>query len=132
MHALGFSFFVFVCPFLTFTPLTTLLSRPLQLWRLPALLLDDFNDVTPELLRSAYVEAIYRADEFEFERLTQSYWFNVITNVSASMSMLPLLNAFPMRAEEADFCRPRVPYECGQRRPPTCGPGTKRIPVESC
>eukprot|EP01034_Spumella_vulgaris_P022823 gene22823-28996_t len=41
------------------------------LWRLPALLVEDFDQVTPELLRTAYVEALYRADDFEFERLTQ-------------------------------------------------------------
>jgi hypothetical protein len=44
------------------------------LWRLPALLLDDFDVITEPLLRSAYVEAMYRADEFEFERLRMSYW----------------------------------------------------------
>ena len=26
------------------------------LWRLPTLLVDDFNDITPDLLHSAYVE----------------------------------------------------------------------------
>lgn len=129
-----------------------------QLWRLPALLLDDFDDVTPALLRyppraplhllqtsrllhlipiptppgprSAYVEALYRADEFEFERLTQSFWYTVITNVSASMSIEPLLAKFPMRAEDVGFTRPRVPYECGKTG--TCGPGTKRTPKRSC
>ena len=33
------------------------------LYRLPALLVDDFADVTPDLVRQAYVEALYRADE---------------------------------------------------------------------
>lgn len=33
------------------------------LYRLPVLLVDDFADLTPDLLRQAYVEAIYRADE---------------------------------------------------------------------
>ena len=27
-----------------------------QLWKLPALIVDDFDEVTPNLLRSAYVE----------------------------------------------------------------------------
>jgi hypothetical protein len=58
-----------------------------QLWRLPALLVDDFSELTPELLRTAYVEALYRVDEFEFERLTQSYW-----QVSDSMSTQPLFD----------------------------------------
>eukprot|EP01034_Spumella_vulgaris_P023973 gene23973-30259_t len=41
------------------------------MYRLPALLLVDFDEITPLLLRTAYVEALYRADDFEFERLTQ-------------------------------------------------------------
>ena len=28
----------------------------IQLWKLPALIVDDFDEVTPNLLRSAYVE----------------------------------------------------------------------------
>lgn len=100
------------------------------LWRLPALLVDDFDDVNPELLRSAYVEAMYRAKEFEFERLTQSFWYSVIGNVSKSMSMTPLLEKFPMEAEDITFARPKIPYECG--RTGTCGPNTKRIPRKSC
>ena len=100
------------------------------LWRLPALLVDDFYDITPELLRAAYVEALYRADEFEFERLTQRFWFTVIANVSATMSVVPLLEKFPMKAEEPNFARPREPYSCGITN--TCGKGTKRIPKQSC
>jgi len=100
------------------------------LWRLPALLVDDFYDVTPELLRSAYVEALYRADEFEFHRLTQAFWHAVLANVSASMSTAPLLDLFPMRAEKPNFARPREPYPCGTTG--TCGPGTKNIPKQSC
>jgi hypothetical protein len=33
------------------------------LYRLPALLVDDFADLTPELVRQAYVEALYRVDD---------------------------------------------------------------------
>ena len=32
------------------------------LYKLPVLLLDDFADLTESLLRTAYVEALYRAD----------------------------------------------------------------------
>ena len=102
------------------------------LHRLPALLVEDFSDVTPALLRQAYVEAVYRADEFEFERLTQSFWYNVISNVSTTRSMQPMLDKFPMSAQDVDFCRPRVPYPCGQTRPTTCGPGTKKTPRSFC
>jgi len=100
------------------------------LWRLPALLVEDFYDVTPELLLSAYVEAIYRADEFEFERLTQSFWYGVIANVSYSKSTQPMLDKFPMKAEIPNFARPKVPYACSNTG--TCGEGTKRTPRKSC
>jgi hypothetical protein len=94
------------------------------------LLLDDFDEITPELLRCAYVEALYRADDFEYERLTQSFWWSVLVNVSISKNIQPLLDKFPMRAEDSTFARPRVPYDCAYSN--TCGAGTKRIPMKSC
>jgi hypothetical protein len=100
------------------------------LWRLPALLVDDFYDVNPEMLRQAYVEAVYHRDDFEYERLTQSFWYEVIYNVSAAKSTAPMLDRFPMRAEKKNFARPKEPYECGKTD--TCGPGTKRIPKNYC
>ena len=96
------------------------------------MMVEDFDEVTPQLLRQAYLEALYRAEDFEFERLTQSFWWSVIANVSQSMSIEPLLHKFPMEAEEPNFARPKDPYECGKTNPPTCGPGTKRIPKKSC
>eukprot|EP00975_Prorocentrum_lima_P071724 12939287-Prorocentrum_lima.AAC.1 len=100
------------------------------MWRLPALLVEDFYEITPELLRTAYLEALYRAKEFEFKRLTMSYWFSVLANVSASMSTQPFLDAFPLEAEDQNFARPRIPYECGRTN--SCGRGTKRTPRMSC
>ncbi len=50
------------------------------LYRLPALLLDDFADLTPKLLREAYVEALYRADEC-YTRITERHWQRVIFEV---------------------------------------------------
>lgn len=100
------------------------------MYRLPALFLEDFDFLTPDLLRTAYVEALYRASDFEYKRLTQSYWFSVIANVSATMSVQTILDQFPMSAEETNFARPRVPYECGKTN--TCGSGTKRTPRSSC
>ncbi len=100
------------------------------MYRLPALFVEDFYDITPDLLRQAYVEALYRADDFEFERLRQSFWYGVISNVSATMSVQTILDKFPMGAEEENFARPREPYECGKTN--TCGKGTKRTPKMSC
>ena len=100
------------------------------MWRMPALFVDDFHDVTPELLRAAYVEAMYRKDEFEYHRLKMSFWWNVIMNISSTRSSEPLLEAFPVEAEDTNFTRPRVPFSCWETN--TCGVGTKRIPKTSC
>lgn len=109
---------------------SSLLMVTLQMYRLPALFVEDFYDITPDLLRQAYIEALYRADDFEFERLRQSFWYGVISNVSATMSVQTILDKFPMSAEEENFARPREPYECGKTN--TCGKGTKRTPKMSC
>jgi hypothetical protein len=100
------------------------------LWRLPALLVEDFYEITPELLRSAYVEAMYRAKEFEFERLTQKFWYAVVYNVSQAESVAPMLERFPMEAELPNFARPKEPYACSNTG--TCGKGTKRTPRNYC
>eukprot|EP00606_Chrysophyceae_sp_TOSAG23-5_P001185 GSChrysophyteH2.ASY1.ANO1.1124.1 assembled CDS len=100
------------------------------LWRLPALLVEDFYEITPELLRSAYVEAMYRAKEFEFERLTQKFWYAVVYNVSKAESVAPMLERFPMEAELPNFARPKEPYACSNTG--TCGKGTKRTPRNYC
>ncbi len=97
---------------------------------MPALLLDDFDDINPHILRQAYVEAVYRADEFEYHRLTQSFWFSAILNVSRSKSVQTILDMFPMSAEEPNFSRPREPFTCHESG--NCGKGTNRIPKKSC
>lgn len=120
-----------------------------SLWRLPCLLVDDFASITPSLLRSAYVEAIYRTytNEFEFTRLRQSFWLNLITNVSISKSSDPLTDLFPPHTGESDptFTRPSVPFRCDfyddggvhnlnrkDGRQQGCGAGTRRTPEEYC
>jgi hypothetical protein len=94
---------------------------------------EDFDEVTPELLRAAYVEALYRANagQFEFERLTQSFWWAFVMNVSTSMSQDAIHAKFPPESEDLGFARPLVPYSCGEDMG-SCGPGTKRTPRTSC
>lgn len=94
------------------------------------MLVDDFAYVTPKLLREAYVEALYRAKEFEFERLKQSYWYTMIMNVSLSRSIQPMLDKFPYHAAEPDFKRPFVRYDCVKTN--TCSAETLRSPKEIC
>ena len=55
------------------------------LYHLPALLVEDFAMVTTELLREAYIEAIYQADLFQYNRLKQSYWSNLLYQIRYSM-----------------------------------------------
>jgi hypothetical protein len=91
---------------------------------------DDFAEITPDLLRTAYVEALYRAEEFEFERLTQSFWWNLIHNISRSMKNDLLFEKFPIEADEWSFRRPHTSFSCHQTN--SCGSDTKRIPKVSC
>jgi hypothetical protein len=97
------------------------------------LLVDDFDEVTPTLLRVAYVEAIYRTlrQEFEFERLRQSYWYSVIFNVSLEKGPAPMIERFPMRAEKKGFVRPFEPFYCGEHGE-HCEDHTIRTPKRSC
>ncbi len=99
-------------------------------WKLPVLLVDDFADVNEALLRSAYVEALYQVEEFEFERLTQSWWYHLILETSVRKSSSYLFEKFPPESEEPNFVRPAVPFNCWNTK--SCGPGTKRIPKVSC
>jgi hypothetical protein len=94
---------------------------------------DDFDEVTPDLLRVAYVEAIYRAlgHQFEFERLRQSYWYSLIFNVSLQKDVSPMVERFPMKAEKKGFVRPFEPFYCGDRGQ-HCQDQTIRTPKRSC
>lgn len=99
-------------------------------YRLPVLMLDDYADLTPELLRTAYVEALYLADQWEYERMTKRWWERLIFEVSFSSSTEPLLHYHPMRAQDTDFTRPLVPFDCVKMG--GCGKGTRRVPRKSC
>lgn len=101
------------------------------LWRLPALLVDDFALLTPALLRTAYVEALYRADDWQFARLTQSWWMQLVMNISRHSSSAPLMDAFPPEAQDGAFTRPREPFSCGDGGR-GCEAGTKRTPSRYC
>lgn len=87
------------------------------------LLVDDFADISEPLLRSAYVQAIYDIDQFELERLQQSFWYGVIYNVSVARSAAPMLRQFPMQAETPRFVRPFQPFHCGDQNEHCAEPG---------
>lgn len=100
------------------------------LYRLPALLVEDYAEVTPYLLRQAYIEALYRADQWEYERMTKQYWERLIYEISESNSLDPLLKAHPLNQHDQNFTRPLVPFDCEAIG--GCGSGTKRVPKKSC
>jgi hypothetical protein len=54
--------------------------------------------VTPELIRGAYVEAIYRRDEWQYERLTKEYWLDLIRVTSTTKSNRFFMEKHPMSA----------------------------------
>jgi hypothetical protein len=57
---------------------------------------DDFADLTCGMIRGAYVEALYRADEWEFERLHTQFWVDLITTVSNRQDNAYLFEKFPL------------------------------------
>ena len=48
------------------------------LYKLPVLLVEDFADVTPKMVRQAYVECLYRAEEWEYRRISQKFWVRLL------------------------------------------------------
>jgi len=101
------------------------------LYRLPVLLLDDYASLTIEMLRQAYIEALYRVDEWQYERMTKRWWEQLIYAVAEEGTIRPLLEKHPMEATDTNFTRPLVPFDCSKMAG-GCGPGTKRVPVASC
>ena len=95
------------------------------------MIVEDYDEVTPELLRTAYVEALYHAKDFEYHRLTQSFWWSFITNVSVARNSEAIYAFFPPESEDPTFTRPAVPYNCGEGGR-LCGAGTKRTPKSYC
>lgn len=100
------------------------------LWKLPVLFVDDYADVTADLIRLAYVEALYRVDEWEYERLTRKHWQDVLYQTSVTENLDYVLQKHPMIAVDIDFVRPIHYFNC--KRMGGCGPGTKRTPYNIC
>jgi hypothetical protein len=98
------------------------------LHKLPALLVEDFAEVTPEIVRQAYIECLYRVDEWEYKRLTQRFWVRLLYKVSETGDASIMKKLFPMSAVDDTFVRPMIPFDCSNG----CGKGTKRPPKHSC
>ena len=100
------------------------------LYRLPALLVDDFADVTPDLVKQAYVEALYHVDQWDYKRMTTRWWERLLYKVSETGNIATLLRLHPISVEDSQFTRPMIPFDCAKMG--GCGPGTKRVPARSC
>ena len=101
-----------------------------SLYKLPALLVDDFADLTPSLVKQAYVEALYRADDWDYKRMTTRWWERLLYKVSETGSISHLSRLHPIFPENSLFTRPMVPFDCIKIG--GCGHGTKRVPKRSC
>ena len=60
--------------------------------------MDDFADLTPELVRAAYVEALYRIDDWEYDRITLRWWERLIYEVAEAGDSEPLQRLHPMKS----------------------------------
>ena len=101
-----------------------------SLFRLPVLLVDDFADLSPALVKQAYVEALYRVDDWQYERMTSQWWLGLLQDVSKTGSISNLARLHPISEDEQSFTRPLVPFDCDKLG--GCGAGTKRVPRRSC
>ena len=98
-------------------------------YKLPVLLVDDFYDLSAELLEQAYVEAIYRGlrNEWEYQRMKPSWWLEILFNASVSGTADLLMERHPLiGVVDTDFTRPLVPFDC--KAMGGCGLETKKTP----
>ena len=106
--------------------------------RLPVLLLDDYSNLTLPVLAQAYVEALYRADQWEYNRMTVKWYERLVYEVAERASSEPLYQKHPVSAEDVSFTRPLVPFTCygytnnGTVSKLRCGEGTLRTPAKQC
>jgi len=100
--------------------------------RLPALLVDDFSELSLHTIQQAYVEALYwaLADAWEYQRVTPQWWTGLIHEASAAGNAKVLEQHHPYSAVDTGFTRPLIPFDCAKMG--GCGPGTKRVPKKSC
>ena len=103
------------------------------LYKLPVLMVDDFADVTPELVRQAYAEAIYRLSDWDYSKLTHKWWEHLILEIASTGLSSTGTYYLPMKGVDENFTRPMAPYTCGPYSSGSCtGAGTKRVPAQSC
>ena len=77
------------------------------------------------LLLKAYAEALYHAEKgvWDYRRITQQWWDNLLLDVSISKNIDILMERHPMPlfADNIPFSRPLIPYVCPKGG---CGKGT--------
>lgn len=69
-------------------PIVETYERPVDAWRetledLPVLWVEHYEDVTPELLETEYVNIAARAKDYNYEKLTKQWWIDYIKSYFA-------------------------------------------------
>ena len=65
-------------------------------YKLPVVIVKDFNDVTPELLEEKYIQFTSNIDAFDFTRLKKAYWMDLIFDAAATGSNEVALENHPV------------------------------------
>ncbi|KAG5188505.1 hypothetical protein JKP88DRAFT_197745 [Tribonema minus] len=67
---------------------------------LPVLIVADWTDVTPELLESVWHEyTVERAAEWDFNRLTEGYWLDLLADAAAAGSIDSVTERHPLYSD---------------------------------
>jgi hypothetical protein len=93
-------------------------------YKLPVLLVNDYADLTLDMLQEAYIEALYHADEWEYTRMTRKWYVDLIEGLLREGDAAELQRLHPL---PAPFMRPLVPFSCS-----SCGADTLPHPEISC
>jgi hypothetical protein len=97
---------------------------------LPVLFVDDFSLLTPLLLRQAYAQALYIAEEgtrspskgWNYHRVSVRYWKNLLSEIISEGKGLSAVSGedkHPINPDDKQFARPLVPFACIPPPPPT-------------
>eukprot|EP01041_Mallomonas_annulata_P004936 gene4936-9853_t len=70
---------------------------------LPVLVINDYSELTPELLQRAFPCFVKHAHEFKYEHLREEYWLNLLANVTRTGVLDQVDENHPFRNKYCDF-----------------------------
>jgi len=65
---------------------------------LPVLIVQSFDEVTPELLERTYVDFVRRHREWDYARLTRQYWMDLVFKVAETGDVRAVVSRHPLDA----------------------------------